>query len=468
MREKIIFIGFYEPKEAIISINEELKNRNYEVRNYPLFKKTYDKHDKIENVKEDLDEYIKREEAEYILWWFIDVEVEIFKYIRERNPKKIIIIVNTDEPINYSEELKKKIEICDILYITSTKNIKEYKKINKKAIIEYMPVGYDEKKFYPKNDVEDKYKSDISIMCRNIMEKKDFPEQYIERKKMIEKIIEYCEKNNKKFNIYGPILLRDTYPENYKGEIEYEKQNEIINGSKINLVTHSSYKDDKAITEFEMKILGCKKILLTEPMKGYDEIIKNGYITYNENYIEIIDEILKNYEKYDKVREKGYEKSKNYTWRKIIEKIDMSIKRRVFDSEFYKKYYKLEETDEKRLWEHYKKIGKEKGYIIKRPIIPKKFNHKKYKEENNKKTDNIIELYLEWQKDTNKERYIDDTSQVLNKEYNTTKREIIRIMNIMEKIEDKENIEELKKIIERNPKIKIMEIINDYLKIIEE
>lgn len=94
--KKVMIISYYELKDYFINIKESFEYYHYDVCNYPLFRYAYDAHDKIVNYKEHMNKYIKETMPDIILWWFIDVPVEIFEYIKLHNKNIYYIVYNND------------------------------------------------------------------------------------------------------------------------------------------------------------------------------------------------------------------------------------------------------------------------------------------------------------------------------------------------------------------------------------
>src|SRR5436190_24234744 len=102
--KNILIIGFYELKEYLTSVVYNLEFYNYTVFSYPLFRYAYDQYDKIENFDKNLSDYIKNNNIEIVLWWFIDVSPSVFELVKKNNPQVYFIMNNSSDPLNMGTE----------------------------------------------------------------------------------------------------------------------------------------------------------------------------------------------------------------------------------------------------------------------------------------------------------------------------------------------------------------------------
>jgi len=82
--KKILIVSYYDLKEYLLNIKNLLQDFNYEVTYYPLFQYAYDTNDKIDNYKEHFNNHIEKHRIDIILWWFLDVPLDVFRFIKQK------------------------------------------------------------------------------------------------------------------------------------------------------------------------------------------------------------------------------------------------------------------------------------------------------------------------------------------------------------------------------------------------
>lgn len=353
--KKILFIIYYELKEFFLSIKDSFEKYLYEIDSYPLFRYAYDANDKLDNYKLHMNEYIKKSNPDIILWWFIDVPIDIFKFIKTNNPNVYFIMYNIDETINMSAEILKKASVFDLVMTCTKENILKYKIHSKVSDIIYNPFSYDPEYFYsitPNNFEEDdkQYNCDISIVIYNLMiDTGFFNAQYVNVIKYITDLISYCNKNNKIIKLYGTPVLKEYFKDFYQGELPYLKLNKLHNLSKINITFHNFCNKSLYINENVMQILGSGGLLLMDRVKDIDKILPNDTCLFidKNDYIKQIDNILNNYESFKIIKSNAVKISKKFTWDEWVKKIHVHYCTKFFDAQHYIKTYNLEHLNDK-------------------------------------------------------------------------------------------------------------------------
>jgi len=143
------------------------------------------------------------------------------------------------------------------------------------------------------------------------------PDQYINRKTLIDTIYQNMEKLNIKFHIYGPTKFKNMYPKAYKKFVNYYDLNKVFNYSKINICTHVNNKYSMYINERVSLILGSSGLLYVDNIK--DLFVQNNkecIIIDQKDYLNQITQILQNYDDMYLIRYNGHQKSKSLTWSK--------------------------------------------------------------------------------------------------------------------------------------------------------
>jgi hypothetical protein len=467
---KILFIGYYELKEHLKHIKKVLENYKYDVLNYPLFQYAYDSNDKLENYEEHLSNYIDDNDIDVILWWFLDVPVKVFKNIKKQFPSIYYILFNSDDPgsINMAAP---KCEIFDLIMSPCLGCTDIYKKYNDKALIIWNPCGFDPKYIYP--DVTE-YDCDVSIICYDLLMDPYFSNQTVERKVLMDNVVEYCKNNNKKFNIYGTFALKEIYPDNYVSDVSYTEINSVINKSRINICTHTFNNYELGVTDMEFKILGAGGLLLMDSTEKIQEIFINGVncMLYTKNdYISKINRILNDYGNYQKVKDNGYLLAQSYSWAKFVEKIHIEISKKYFDLEYYKKIYNVSVNN---CWEYWLNVGLKNNHICYKLKILPLFDHEKYKEDNGLDKLDIESLYHMWFMDGRKKKYLKKSVKTVANNnidftsFNVNVEQVIELYSAFNTVFCGDIVTGLKKIAqisENNPRIKVNDALTKYKEI---
>ncbi|QKF94562.1 hypothetical protein QKU48_gp1104 [Fadolivirus algeromassiliense] len=489
--KKILLIGFYEPREHIICIKQQFEENNFIVDNYPLFKYIHDTKSKIQNVKDHLNMYIKDTNPDIVLWLFLDVDITIFTHIKQNNPNIYYIMYNSDDPVNFTIDILEKAKIFNIVITPCAEYVTKYKLYSGVETVLHIPAPFDNKYYYPldtiqqiDSDTHKKYSCDISMFCLNLLENTTrYMNQYINRKSMIDELIKYSTNNNKIFKIYGPQFLKEIYKNNYGGIVNYNEMIYMLNYSKINISTHVDYTKSLCLNEHDSKILGSGGLLLIDPIKDIDKILTNGLnciIMNKDNYIQQIDNILKNYDVYSQIKKNGYNLSENFKYDHWIRKIIIEIGKHFFSPEFYSELYDLKNMNNDELLNHWITEGIDKKHLCYAFKIPDNFNVEKYIDHSKTQEKDLKKIYLEWMTSGKDNRFIIQKSIYVsnsipkmtleNSDFEITTEEVFDIMHIFNKIsnvyETKQGIEHLKELSIQNPNLKINDLLDTYIRLI--
>ena len=312
---KLLITSYYGLRESLLSAANSLRKNGINVIDFPLLK-IYRSSD-ILNKKLEFDNFIKKECPDMILWWYINIPFDDFKYIIENNKHIKNFYFNWDDPHNWNPtKLYKKCQFIDCSFVCCEQSLPKYLEFGSKQVVYSLP-GYDSKIH---NIIVYDNNNDISFCCTNLyVDNEIYPNQYINRKELIDNIYINQKKYNFTFYIYGPEFLKALYPESYKGYIKYEETNKVFNYSKINLCVHVQSNAYKYLNERTILILGSGGLLYIDKVDGIETILEsniNCVIIDKNNYLMQIRNILDNYDKYYAIRHNGHIKSKEFTWDK--------------------------------------------------------------------------------------------------------------------------------------------------------
>jgi len=332
---KILFTCYYELKDALRLASKYLSNFNHDVLGFPLFRYYADINDKTPEYTQLMIDCINENSIDVILWWYFSIPTSDMEIIVKACPSVKNIMFNWDEPYNWKDcDIQNKSKFFDAVFVTCAEKLNDYVKYGTKEAFLQFP-GYDSSVHNiiindDDDDIVKKYTCDISICCTNLYDNdRLYPNQYIKRKELVDKIYECRKKYGYSFKIFGPEKFRDIYPESYAGFVNYQDTNKVYNYSKINICTHVQYNTYKYLNERTINILGSGGLLLVDKVDGIDEILTPNVeclILDKNNYIEQIVQILSNYDDYLMIRHNANAKSKLYTWEKWASNINEYLK----------------------------------------------------------------------------------------------------------------------------------------------
>ena len=207
-------VSYYGPIETIGLAEKELESTGINVFDFPLYKYMHDTHDKVNNYIDLFVEFLLTHNIKYVLWWFINIPTNEFILIKERTSVKYIFF-NWDEPYNWPAcDIVNKMPYFDAVFVTCKESLDIYKSKGCDHAYCLYP-GFDKNTNYMISEMNielyNKYNCDISICCTNLYEnEKLYPDQYINRKKLIDNIYNGQFIYNYKFYIYGPEYVKST------------------------------------------------------------------------------------------------------------------------------------------------------------------------------------------------------------------------------------------------------------------
>lgn len=329
MNTNLCLVSYYGAIEPIKSAENSLSKVGFNVFDFPLFKYMNDVNDKVDDYFDMFTQFIKENNIKYVLWWYINIPLEQFYVLKDKTDVKYLFF-NWDEPFNWDDcLLKYRSFYLDTVFVTCSETLGRYVDNGVSKSVCLYP-GFNETYNHriEKTDYIEfqKYDCDISICCTNLYADENiYPDQYINRKELIDDIYNNQIKYGYIFYIYGPKVFGELYPKSYKGFVEYTDLNKVFNYSKINLCTHVIHNQDGYLNE-RMFLMGASYgLILVDPVKGIEKIFvpnKDVIILEKDNYIQQIKNILTNYKHYRKIRHnigtKCYQKYTYDKWAKII------------------------------------------------------------------------------------------------------------------------------------------------------
>lgn len=321
---KLCVVSYYGPMESI-ELGENALKKYFEVYDFPLFKYMFDQYDKVDNYVDIFMEFIMDNKIDIVLWWFMNIDTEKFIEIKQKTKVKYAIF-NWDEPYNWKIcDMVKKMKYIDTAFVTCKETLPLYIKNGTGNAYCLYPAFDKEINYVIDHEKIDEtiYECDISFCCTNLYENNRlYPNQFINRFRLVYNI--YCnqQKYGYIFHIYGPKFLGELFPLSYKGFIKYDKLNNLFNYSRINLCTHVLCNKEGYVNERVILVGGSGGLLLCDEVKGMNKIFSDIVVLKQTGYIEQIVDILKNYEQYNEMKNKFHmlclEKYTYEVWAKFI------------------------------------------------------------------------------------------------------------------------------------------------------
>lgn len=289
INNKIIIICWFDSNNkynCIEIVKNILNNLDYDVELFPFMQiKNNNK-----NYLELFDNKITNFDPKYLLFWnWASISGEELKYIKNRHYERIFMIYNWDDPHCWNKNLDH-FKYYDISFSTCLETLNKYKSLGIK-ICKYLLPGYSPLIHY--NDLDDKYKCDISFICTNLYEntQDDYDEKILINRKDL--IIALDKDPKIKFNFYGPEKFKHLVPSSYKGFIPHDKNRLVFSNSKINLNIHGS-NGTGYLNERTILIMGSGGLMLIDNVKGIDKNLIDGktcIIIKNPNIESILNQI---------------------------------------------------------------------------------------------------------------------------------------------------------------------------------
>lgn len=376
--KKILIVSHSGFRDSLIPIKECLEKYGYEVDTYPLFKYALETLNKSKNYQNDFLDYIGDNSPDILLWCFIDVPVDVIKYISV-NTNLFSILLCWNDPVIWSDkssDIKSKCPYFDLVLSMCKETKTLFVDNGVTDSISCYP-GYDPSVNFPMFNTE--YECDVSFCCTDLYEDQTlYGDQLIYRKDLIDRL---CTMENIIFHLYGPPYLFLRYPKHYKGFIEYKDLNTVFNKSRININTHVSNKEGY-LNERLVLILGSGGLLLTDKIKGIDSIIGTDTCVYIQvNIEEQILDILKNYSQYSDIKINGQVKSKLFTWKIWGDILHKYLSHYYFNENYYREFYSIPDniSDVKDYW---REFGIDKNHIPYKFIVPREFDYTQYSLDN--------------------------------------------------------------------------------------
>ena len=342
----LLLIGYCHLDDGFLYASEALKKLGYNIYFFPYFSHIMDEIDEVDYI---LISKIIDNKIDICLWWCNNITYDSYNFIinstKENNKKKIINYFynwdfslynyekyNINHWIDNIEKKKLYYPLMDHVFTCYQKEIDYFKD---SLSITYAYPGFD--KDASRYELNEDFKCDVSIVCTNLYKNKnEFPDEAtnITRKEIVDKLYENRDKIN--FHIYGYENIGKEYPDCYKGFITYHNCYKVFSNSTINLSIHPIVNElftvgdeGEYFSERVPQVLGCKSLLvtnsdLTNKLTKFKDYI---YIDKNMDWFSLFLEIINNSEKYDKIRENGYNKAlEHYQWSEWANRLDTVTK----------------------------------------------------------------------------------------------------------------------------------------------
>lgn len=329
-KKSLIIVTYYGIYEQFIYVESIFQKLGYEVHDFPYNKILNEKG--IEGCVTTLCQMIDDHKPIFVFWWTLNIDPNDMYKIVSKNKIVKHLYFNWDEPYNWKLcDLASKSKYLDIACVTCSETTERY--INSGAKHSYCVYpGYCPELHRPfwldGKDIE--YKYDISLICTNLYsDKTAYPDQIVDRKKLVDTIYENQKLYGYTFAIFGSDNFKELYPDSYKGFVKYNDTVEVFNRSKINLCTHVVGNKKGYLNERVFMIMGSGGLLMVDPVPGVNDILVNGencMMIDQNRIIRQIRNILSNYQYYHRIKQNAYDTAKKYTWDDWGMRIEEKIK----------------------------------------------------------------------------------------------------------------------------------------------
>ena len=302
---KIIIVGWYYLIYPVVTAKEYFEILGYEVYFLPLLH--YNQKFNGDKLFKSLNSFIKNIDPNIILWWNWECSGDILHKVKENNQNILHCLFNWDHPFCLSEwdnKQNRKItqkNIWDIVFVTGDCKLSEYLDSGSTEVY-YLRMFADSHIHFPEEDKE--YECDISFVLTNLYEDKSiFTDQIFDRKTFLENIIQEKDINLK---IYGPIHLKNNFPDHYSGEVHFLNNHKVFYNSKLSISITEGISGYKYCNERIGTVLSSGGLLFCDKINGLEEILTDGkdcILIDQNNYVEQIKTILANYNEYKHIKE---------------------------------------------------------------------------------------------------------------------------------------------------------------------
>ena len=308
---KLLIVGWFHLINPIITAKEYFEILGYDVYFLPLL--NYNKTFSGDNLFNSLNSFIKNIDPNVMLWWNWECDTQIMHKLKEQNQHILQCLFNWDHPFCLSEWDNKQNRqitsknIWDIVFVTGDCKLQDYIDSGSKEAY-YLRMFADEEVHFPEQDKA--YECDVSIVCTSFYEDNNmFPNTLIKREQLLKNLI----KENINVKIYGPEQLKQKFPNNYGGFVHFLNNHKVFSNSKINICTHVT-NGYKYCNERVGTILSSGGLLFCDKVDGIDKILTDGkdciFIDEN-NYVNQIKELLKNYDNYKNIKNNAIQTAKD-------------------------------------------------------------------------------------------------------------------------------------------------------------
>jgi hypothetical protein len=283
----LILCWFDVPTESIDLVCTRLKDLGHEVRCLGTIA-----HPDLENI---VTEYLRTTAVDKILVWNRSISKSVLEAIR-RTSETEMCLFNWDDPHSVrTGEILPNAQYFDKVFSCCREVEDNYLNAGAKAF-QYLVPCFGSYHF-PEHDP--KFVCDVGFACTNLY--KNFSTVRYE----------LCQKlrdSDIDFHLYGPARIREEFPDNYKGYVQYHSSRRLFSSAKLSLSTHVE-NGLGYLNERDIDILASGGILLTDKVNGMEDELSDEqgrvYIELNEDPIPHIRELLKNIDQYAHLRERG-------------------------------------------------------------------------------------------------------------------------------------------------------------------
>ena len=321
---RISLVGSYNLADGYLGAAKALRKKGVEVNFVPAhFYFSEYPSDHVDKIIDD----VKKQDPDIVLWWRSETLNEAQLKNIKNKINKPFILYSWDDPNQFDDKhnnIKDKVKYFDTCFTCCEGSIETYLELGAKKAIYCLP-GFDPEVHYQEYD--EKYVCDISLVCTNLYHGNSITNHHhISRKVLLELLINNFP--NLDIRIYGSESIKNIFPNNYAGWINFNESRKVFYNSKININTHIRPDGYKYLNERTFQIMGSEGCLLVDHVNGIEKILGHEYdcfymdLSSVDAFLNQVSNILIDEDKRERVRRQAeLTASKYYKWKNWADKI---------------------------------------------------------------------------------------------------------------------------------------------------
>lgn len=327
----LLFVSYYELKEALLFAAQALESKKCSVKHFPLFQYAMDENDRRSDYVDLLSLAIDHHNSDIVLFWCLVLTKDDLKKLRVQHSQRTFICYNWDDPYCWlvdDNDMPGKATCFDLAFTSCIASIEDYLSAGTKRAY-WLPPGFNPDIHKPNIDPD--YQCDVSICATQLYQVKNGVSRYeIAKKLEADTSID--------FHLYGPTYFEKEFPRSYRGFVSYENTAKVYSNSKINICTHAVADRYGYVSERDVLVCACGGLALVDPVAGFDQVLSNReYIEMESDvYSQIKGLLAQPSNAFDEIRQAAFRKAHSrYTWNHWADFLLTHVQRFLFKPDLY-------------------------------------------------------------------------------------------------------------------------------------